>query len=213
MNRALAPSTVRRPIRSVRAVCSVLVVLLATTGCGIQSDSAPRDVPANERNLTVSGASAGDAATGTSRIYLVAPSEAGDPSLLRSAPRDVAPGATPLITSLLAGPNDEERESRLVTNIPQETQLLSTRSSGDVLFVDITPEIAELSGELLVLAVAQIVFTATEIEGVRAVRLRVDGEDQRWPKGDGETGEGALTVYDFPGLVQSAQPSYPAVPS
>ena len=58
-----------------------------------------------------------------------------------------------------------------------------------------------------------IVFTATEIQGVRAVRLRVDGQDQRWPKGDGETREGALTVYDFPGLVQSAQPPYPAVPS
>jgi spore germination protein GerM len=100
-----------------------------------------------------------------------------------------------------------------VTNIPQETQLLSTRSSGDVLFVDVSPEITELSGDLLVLAVAQVVFTAAEIDGVRAVRLRVNGEDQRWPKGDGETREGALTVYDFPGLVQSAQPAYPSVPS
>ncbi len=123
------------------------------------------------------------------------------------------PGPTPLLKSLLAGPNPEELASRLVTNIPQETQLLSTRSSGDVLFVDVTPEITELSGELLVLAVAQIVFTATEIDGVRAVRLRVDGQDQSWPKGDGETNDGALTVYDYPGLVQSAQPPYPAVPS
>ena len=46
-----------------------------------------------------------------------------------------------------------------------------------------------------------------------AVRLRVDGQDQSWPKGDGETNDGALTVYDYPGLVQSAQPPYPAVPS
>jgi spore germination protein GerM len=81
------------------------------------------------------------------------------------------------------------------------------------LVVDVTPEITELSGELLVLAVAQIVFTADEIDGVRTVRLRVNGQDQRWPKGDGETRDGPLSVYDFPGLVQSAQPPYPAVPS
>jgi spore germination protein GerM len=173
----------------------------------------PRDVAANERSLTANAGSEGDEAVGTSRIYLVAPAEAGDRSLLRSTPRDVESGATPLITSLLAGPNPDELASRLVTNIPQETELLSTRSSGDVLFVDLSAEITELSGELLVLAVAQIVFTAAEIDGVRAVRLRVNGLDQRWPKGDGETRDGALTVYDFPGLVQSAQPPYPAVPS
>ncbi len=191
----------------------LVAVLIGTVGCGIGPDSSPRDVAPNERSLTVNAVSDGDEAGGTSRIYLVAPSEAGDPSLLRSTSRDVEPGATPLIKSLLAGPNDDELAMRLVTNIPRETQLLSTRPSGDVLFVDVTPEITELSGELLVLAVAQIVFTAAEIDGVRAVRLRVNGQDQRWPKGDGETRDGELTVYDFPGLVQSAQPAYPAVPS
>jgi spore germination protein GerM len=188
-------------------------VAVGIGGCGIGADSTPRDVAPNERDLTANAASDGDAAGGTSRIYLVAPSEAGDPSLLRSTSRDVASGPKPLITSLLAGPNPEELASRLVTNIPQETQLLSTRSTGDVLLVDVSPEITELSGELLVLAVAQIVFTANEVDGVRAVRLRVNGQDQRWPKGDGETRDGDLTVYDFPGLVQSAQPPYPAVPS
>jgi hypothetical protein len=78
---------------------------------------------------------------------------------------------------------------------------------------DGSSEITAQSGERLGLAVAQIVFTATEIDGVRAVRLRVNGQDQRWPKGDGETRDGDLSVYDFPGLVQSAQPPYPAVPS
>ena len=199
--------------RRSRWVLVLAAVVVGVGGCGIGADSTPRDVPLNERSLTANGASDGDEAGGTSRIYLVAPSEAGDPSLLRSISRDVASGPRPLITSLLAGPNPEELASRLVTNIPQETQLISTRSSGDVLFVDVSSEITELSGELLVLAVAQIVFTATEIDGVRAVRLRVNGQDQRWPKGDGETRDGDLSVYDFPGLVQSAQPPYPAVPS
>ena len=189
-------------------------MLVAVGGCGIAPDSAPRDVAPTERNLTVNAVSDGDEAGGTSRIYLVAPSEAGDPSLLRSTSRDVASGATPLIKSLLAGPNPEELASRLVTNIPQETQLLSTRSSGDVLFVDVSPEITELSGDLLVLAVAQIVFTATEIDGVRAVRLRVDGQDQRWPKGDGETRDGDADRVRLPRPRASRRNRrIPAVPS
>ena len=120
-------------------------VLVGTSGCGIGPDASPRDVAPNERNLTVNAVSDGDEAGGTSRIYLVAPREAGDPSLLRSTARDGAAGPTPLLKSLLAGPNPDELASRLVTNSPQETQLLSARSSGDVLFVDVTPEITELS--------------------------------------------------------------------
>jgi spore germination protein GerM len=202
-----------RGARRATALTVAAALALGLGACGIPSDSSPRDVAPNQRSLTVNPPSEGDEAEGSGRIYLVAPSEAGDPSQLRSTPRDVPPTAQALLTSLLAGPNDAEIAARLVTNIPRETTLLSTRRSGDVLFVDITPEITGLSGELLVLAVAQIVFTASAVEGVQAVRLRVDGRDQRWPRGDGETREGALRVYDFPGIVRSAQPPYPAVPS
>ena len=75
-----------------------------------------------------------------------------------------------------------------------------------------TAEILDLSGDQFVLAVAQLVVTASELDGVRSVRLRVDGEAQAFPDGAGELQSEPLTVYDFPGLVESAQPSYPAVP-
>ena len=45
------------------------------------------------------------------------------------------------------------------------------------------------------------------------MRLRVDGETRGWPDGSGELQESALTVYDYPGLAESSQPPYPAVPS
>ena len=79
--------------------------------------------------------------------------------------------------------------------------------------VDVSPEILELPQPTLELAVAQIVFTSSELAGVSDVRLRVDGQPQAWPDGRGELQTDAATVYDYPGLVESTQPSFPAVPS
>ena len=185
---------------------------LAAAGCTIRPDSSPRDVAPDQRDLDASDAASGET-TGAARIYLVTPNEPGQRRQLSSVQRDVPTRPDSLLQSLLSGPSQSELDERLVTAITNGTQLISTRSAGDVLFVDVTPEITELTGDALVFAVAQIVYTASEIEGVQAIRLRVDGEDQAWPKGDGQTEEGPLSVYDFPGLVQSSQPDYPAVPS
>ena len=38
------------------------------------------------------------------------------------------------------------------------------------------------------------------------------GEPQAWPDGRGEQQTEALTVYDFPGLAESTQPPFPAIP-
>ena len=53
----------------------------------------------------------------------------------------------------------------------------------------------------------------SELDGVRTVRLPVDGEPQAWPDGRGELQTEPLTVYDFPGLAESTQPAFPAIPS
>jgi spore germination protein GerM len=91
--------------------------------------------------------------------------------------------------------------------------LLSTRSIGQVLTIDVTDVFGELTPEALRLATAQIVVTADEVEGVNAVRIRIDGEQRAWPVGNGELTDAALTVYDYPGLVESSQPALPAIPS
>jgi hypothetical protein len=193
---------------------AVVAVLAATVaGCGINTDDVPRDVAPDQRALLAVDAADPSGSSGTSRIYLVTPSETGQQRRLRSVQRDVAARPEPLLGSLLVGPSQAELDARLATSIPPGTQLLGARTAGDVLFIDVSAELNELSGDALVLAVAQIVHTASEIVGVQSVRLRVDGVDQAWPKGDGQTTEGPLRTYDFPGLVQSAQPAYPSLPS
>ncbi|MDX2380033.1 MAG: GerMN domain-containing protein [Acidimicrobiia bacterium] len=193
------------------------IVLLAATSavvaaCGIESDSGPRAVPEDqlvEADLVVSG----DAAVGTSRVYLLAPSDPDEPPRLRAVQRDVSNDANELLGSLFLGPNTDEQEQQLGTALPREIELISTRTVGRVLTIDVTDVFGELTTGALRLAIGQIVITAGEIEGVDAVRVRVDGVTQVWPAGDGELTELPLTAYDYPGLVESTQPSLPAIPS
>ena len=192
-----------------RHVLVIAASILTLGACGIQTDSAPREVPVEERALASGGSAAGTDASGADRIYLVAP---GEERLLRSVPRDAALRED-LITILLLGPNDDESAAQYSTFIPPSTQLISARSKGQILILDLTNEIADLTGQSLSQAIAQIVYTANEIDGIEAVQLKVEGEDLAWPKSDGDTTTDPLRIYDYPGFVQTAQPAYPALPA
>lgn len=195
-----------------------LTVLLGCTAlltaCGIATDAGPRDIPeADQRQLGLSNDSTAGAAAGSARIYLVAPAASGQSPTLQAVARNVAETPTEVMTALLAGANAAERTKQFRSAIPADERLLSTRVVAGVLHIDLSSPILDVSGPDLIQAVAQLVFTASDIEGVQRVELLVDGQPRRWPSGDGSLQSTPLTVYDFPGLVASAQPAYPAVPS
>lgn len=188
----------------------VACTALSLTACGISADESPRDIPpAQQQDLGLGDSSAGET-TGRARIYLLAP---GDGNTLVAAARDVAEAPDPLLRELLAGANAAELGQQYRTAIPSGTTLLSTRLQGTTLRVDLSAELLQLTGSDLVEALAQIVFTASEVPGVSRVVVLVEGAAQQWPSADGELQTQALTVYDYPGMVASAQPEYPAFPS
>lgn len=188
-------------------LCVLVVALgLVGTGCTIDPDDVPRDVPDAERSLALVGE--GSEAAGGERIYLIGP---GDDRLLRSVPRD-AVTRDELMRTLLRGPNDDEIAARYSSVIPPTTELLSIRTQGQLLTIDLTDELTELNTPALVQAIAQIVYTASEIDGVRTVRITVDGEAREWTTADGSS-RTDLQTFDYPGFVQTAQPAYPAPPS
>jgi spore germination protein GerM len=207
----IRPRTLRR--RSLVGALSLLLVAV-TAGCGITSDESPRDIPAADQvELGVGSDSNAGAAIGTARVYFLSPEVVGQAALLESVARDVAETPTALLQALLAGPNETEQAKQFRTALPVGTQLLDARRQGFVLRVDLSADVLELSGQVLITAIAQIVFTASEIDGVRGVTIIVGGADQQWPVGSGELTGTPLTVYDYPGLVPSSQPDYPAFPS
>jgi spore germination protein GerM len=197
-----------------RRLAVALGLVVSLTGCGISSDDAPRNVPAAEQQqLGISDDRTAGDATGTARVYLLSPEAPGQALALQAVARDVDETSDAVLQALFAGPNAAEVDSQLRTALPTGMELLSARIQGGTLRLDVSEGMLQLSGQVLVAAVAQIVFTAAEIDGVSSVTISVDGSPQRWPVGNGELQSAPLTVYDYPGLVPSAQPAYPAIPT
>lgn len=190
----------------------VVIAALAVAGCTIQEDSGPRIIPEDQRGQ-FSAQPTGDEAAGSNRIFLLAPTAGDEEPKLRSVLRDVPNTPQAILESLLAGVNADEQQSGLSSVLPDDLELLSARVLGRRLTIDVNDAMNELTAEALPLAVAQLVATASEIEGVENVRLQVNGENQVWPLGNRENTARLLTIYDYPGFVESSQPPYPAFPT
>lgn len=184
---------------------------VALSACGVKIDEGPRDVPEGEQ-LDLGTPSDAGAATGASRIYLIGPDSSDQGSLLQPVAR-AASTPTALMEALLSGANASELEQQFRSAVPVGTVLRSATVANATVRVDLSDEILQLSGSDLVDALAQIVFTGSELQGVQQVRVLVNGAEQQWPAGDGTLQSGALDVYDYPGRIVSAQPPYPAIPA
>jgi len=193
---------------------AVSAALIAAAGCSISPDSAPRDIPVLQQDeLLASSDRAAGAATGTSRIFLLSPEAGGQATTIVAVPRDVDETPVALLAALLAGPNDDELDAQYRTAIPTDVEVRTAQVRGGTLIVDMSAGLLQLAGDGLIDAIAQIVFTSSELPGVRSVKILIDGADQQWPTGTGVFQSAPLTVYDYPGLLASAQPDHPAVPS
>jgi spore germination protein GerM len=197
-----------------RRIAALLIACSAVlTACGIAADGSPRDIPeADQRQLGVASGSGG-ATAGSARIYLLSPTASGVTPTLQPVARNVRETPSNVLTSLIAGANSDERAKQFRTALPSDLTVISTRLIAGTLHVDLDHRILDVTGTDLIDAVAQIVFTVSEIDGVRDVAISVAGTPQQWPTGDGSLQSAPLSVYDFPGLVSSTQPEYPAVPS
>lgn len=200
--------------RTIRRLGAVGVAALLMAGCGVGNDDSPRDIPVGDQQSLGGNTDRNvGAASGTARIYLLGATTAGQAITLLPVARDVNETPTAVLEALLAGANAAELGRQFRSAVPVGTELNTASLRSGVLWVDLSPELLQLSGNDLIDAIAQIVFTASEIDGVQGVWVLVDGQEQQWPDGSGELQPDPLTVFDFPGLVASAQPAYPAIPS
>jgi spore germination protein GerM len=192
-------------MRRAAALFAPLLLLLAS--CGLRADSKPHDVP-EDNQVDLSGPSVGTNASGAERIYLVEP---GEDQLLRSVKRE-ATSARELMDALLRGPSPTELDDGYSSAIPSTVKLIRAREQPPFLYVDVTDELTDLSGQGLLQALAQIVYTGSELDGVDRVQITVNGDVIAWPKADLESSTEPLSTYDYPSSVRTAQPAYPSLP-
>jgi spore germination protein GerM len=199
-------------LRRVTLLIATVVLSISASSCAIQEDAEPQNVPPEERG-NFGELATGEAAVGASRIYLLSPIGPDEQSSLRAVPRSEATNPEQLLNSLLAGANEDESALGISTAIPADLEILDARAVGPRLTVDINDALNELSDLGLRQALAQIVATASEIDRIEQVRLQVNGQNQGWPTGDGEVTDRPLTIFDYPGFLESSQPDVPALPS
>lgn len=205
--------TSRQRRRSILLAALFAGLSVLSAACSIGEDSEPRNIP-EDRIVGFGAGATGDAATGASRIYLLTPPTDDGQRRLRAVSRVAETGGPDeLLQSLFSGPNADEVERSLGTALPTDIVLISARTVGTRLTIDINNSLAELSDEGVRFALAQIVATASEIDGIERVRIRVEGANQAWPTGDGRLVIEALSIYDYPGFLESSQPPFTALPS
>lgn len=182
----------------------------AASGCAIRPESTPHDVTAERQQelLSPQPAEEGAVAAGDERIYLVAPGAQGR---LRAVARATDGSAGELLRLLLDGPAEPERGRGFTTALPEGVDLRGVTVRGDVVDVDLGTDLAELPEQQLIVAIGQIVYTASQLvdDGPAQVLVRVEGDARSWPDGHGRVRPGPLTVYDYYPMAESSQPAYP----
>lgn len=197
-----------------RGALALAALLLAA--CGIPLDRAPHDV-AREQDVGVESARAATDGASSSgpRIFFATTDPQSTAVRLAQVNRNVPATPADVLAELFKGLDAERADKRLTTQIPVGTKLNAVTPLGDgTVVIDVDNGIfLNKSQAALVVAVAQIVYTATALPNVERVRLLVDGVARPWPAGDGRQRNGDLTPLDYPTYYPANQPNLPPVPS
>jgi hypothetical protein len=165
----------------------LLVVVLALTvlgaSCGLPEDGEPRPIAAEDLPDQLGGREGttppSSAVTGESReVYLIETEASTGDKRLAGLPVVLGFEPTPksMMDQLLEYREETLAEFPTLSNaIPPDTRVLSFEQDDDIGIITLSEEF-EPEGENYQLAVAQLVFTATELGTVQRIRFRV-GED------------------------------------
>jgi hypothetical protein len=173
-----------------RMLLSIAIALLAVSCAPGAVDTTTSAPPPTVTAAPTSGAPSTTSTTGaaTSTTRTAAP-EAETPIYLFFEGYPIAPGPylaaaartgvdelADVLGALLEGAHPDEIEAGLSSTIPRGTRLLGVAVSDGVAFVDLSLEFGSGGGSLSMMGrVAQVVYTATQFEGVDAVRFLVEG--------------------------------------
>ncbi|WP_420619801.1 GerMN domain-containing protein [Candidatus Poriferisocius sp.] len=195
-------------LRSLAAILAAALLLAA--GCSVPEDGRPRTVDYSRLpdDLVAPTASPEPTPLITQEvlIYLI-----DENNLLSPVARDVASPAPPttVLEALFSAPNEAESEQALSTALPADVEVVSidVNPAGDLVTVALESEVFEerLEGENRQLAVAQLVFTATENTGATRFSLLLNDNPVPLPTDSGES-DVPVTRDDFHSVDPDYQP-------
>ena len=200
----------------------LVVALAATAACGVQLDDEPRAIATDSlpygllEPSTTGGDTTSTAPTPlptfqATSVFLVDNNDFLT-EVRRQLPGEVRVAAA--VGSLLTPPTEAEVNGGLRTAITSTITLRSVAGPVDGLVtIDLTAEATEGSPDIPRLAFAQLVHTATAVEGVDRVLFQVDGQAREVPTGEGQSTAEPLSRADYRQFVRPpASTTVPDVP-
>ena len=109
----------------------------------------------------------------------------------------IAGGAGFIGTNLALALAAQNADLRLTVH---EKPLQAAVPGAQVLTLDLSEQFTTVVGQRFIAAVAQIVYTATDLDGIEAVSFRVEGEDFPVNDENGAAQEEPVDRLDFVGL-------------
>lgn len=180
----------RIPVLTLRLV--VMVAVVAAGGCGVRSDDRPRDLSASgipyglleDAPTTTTSAATPSVPRADVFVYFVK-----DDRMIRKVRQvNAPPTVAKALTALLFGVQEDELADGVRSAIDPTAAIQARALDPATYQVDLSAEFAKGSTSEQVLALAQIVYTATNIPDVTGVRFTLDGVPIEVP-----TGSGSLT--------------------
>jgi spore germination protein GerM len=173
-----------------RLAVSALLCGWALSACGVTTQSRPEPigVPAPSQGPTTEAGVPGTGAT----LYFLRRGRLE--AVHRSTP---SPGLRSALDMLTAGPSEEEAAGGLRTALaPQRLTATTGGSDCRTVVVEVTRDFTSLPGRSQLLAVAQVVWTVTELPGCDRVRFQDGGRPLETPTDHGLTDQ-PVTRADY----------------
>ena len=174
---------------------AAVVLALLSAGCGVRGESTPTRLEEIALPPEPVPAEARPEDEGPATVVFFVRGER-----LEAVERSTTPSLTAAMRGLLEGPRETEAEGGLRSAVPAGTSLRSASLADGLATVDLSEEFSSVVGPEQVLAIAQVVYTATSIEGVAEVRFAIDGEPIDAARGDGSLSTGPVRRDDYPDL-------------
>jgi hypothetical protein len=170
---------------------------LTVASCGAPRDAAPTIIPGGAVNPALAAADSQPRLGDGAEIFLVQAEH------LVAVRRSTAGRAmADVLNLLLQGPTQAEFGAGIRSGISPQTTLRSARVEGDTGIVDLSGALVEVGGQEQILAVAQIVLTATAVPGVGQIRFLLEGQAVEVPRADGTLTSETLRAADYSGLLR-----------
>jgi hypothetical protein len=184
------------------ALCAAVVTGLLAAGCGIPTQGqpsviSPSRVPPGLVSPTLPSTSTTQPRTSvTVTIYLLGPTGGLVP---RARIVQIPAPLKSILTALFAGPDQSEAKLFYGTAIPTDVSVISVRTQGSVVTVNLNTAFGEIPGTNTELAVAQVVATvvAAQSDSSTGVIFQIDGEQTSVPIASGALVSGPVYLLQL----------------